>query len=387
MLSLLSGVRVLDISRLIPGAYATSKLADLGADVIKIEQPPNGDYIRIIPPLFEGLSLLHIALNRNKRSIVVGLDTHEGRDTFRRLVGTADIFVEGSRPGAMKLIGADYDSLRAIKPDIIYCSVSGYGQTGPYADLPSHGANLEGAAGLVNIEPRPDGTSEVPNLRVFMASQSGGVHAALAIVAALHKRQMTGEGSYLDVGCWDGAISWHYGNLTCLANTGELLPGSSGVGPKYGCYQASDGGWVFVALVEPKFWVKFCKAVDRPDLAKRVNAAVPADRGENDPRLIQDIADLIKTRPVDEWVQIAVREQLPLAPVLRPRDLLTNEHARVRESFVSSPHSETGSEVKVLNIPIKVQDEKFEVVRPAPKYGEHTEEIRAELKQASGVEE
>jgi len=373
MYTLLNGVRVLDFTRLIPGAYATAKLADLGADVIKVEQPPQGDYMRMLPPLMDGLSVLYLVLNRNKRSVLIDLSSEEGRLQFEKLVKTADVFIEGGRPGAAARSGADYESLKKIKADIIYCSISGYGQNGPYSDLPSHGANMDAAAGHVDIQPREDGTADIPNIRVFMASQSGGTHAALAIAAALHKRQTTGDGCYLDVGCWDGAVSWLYGNLTSMLNTGEAFPGSEGMGPKYGAYQTSDSRWMMIALIEPKFWTRFAEASGRPDLASHVDADSKADFGDENLREL--ISEHIGTRTQNEWVEFAVKEQLPMSPVLSPQDLLDNDHVRARELFTETPHPRSESKVTVVALPIKVGGELFEVLRPAPELGQHTEEI------------
>lgn len=386
MYSLLEGVRVLDISRLIPGAYATAKLADLGADVIKIEQAPKGDYMRSQPPQVGEVSVLYLALNRNKRSFLVDLDKPEERATFEDLVRTADVFIEGARPGAMALIGCDYDSIRKLKPDIVYCSLSGYGQTGPYRELPSHGANLEASAGFVGIEELPDGTSEAPNLRVFMASQSGGVHAALAIVAALENRRRTGDGAYLDVCGWDGAVAWMYGNLTCLANTGDLFPGSEGMGARYGAYRAKDGKWVMFAAIEPKFWLKFCKAVGRPELASQVDLSKDTDFGSDDQdALRRQLADVIAERTQAEWVDFAIEQQLPLAPVLTPQDLIDNPHMQDRKMLVKTAHPTTDDEVTLVALPIKVGGQEFEVRRPAPVLGQHNDEILGELSESRAV--
>ncbi len=379
MIKLLSDIRVLDASRLIPGAYATSKLADMGADVIKIEQPPMGDYLRAIEPLMDDLGLYYMALNRNKRSILLDPRTDEGHEQFQKLVKTADVFIEGSRPGAMAKIGADYETLRAIKPDIIYCSLSAFGQSGPYSGLPAHGANLEGASGVLAPEIHEDGSATIPSVNMFMASQSGGTHAALAIVAALHQRDVTGEGSYLDVACWEGAVSWQYGNLAVIANLGVARRGTADAGPRYRCYQTSDGGWTFIGLVEPKFWKSFCDAVARPDLKERFDYTRATDFGLTDATLSQDLADLFLTRSTSDWTALAVEHQLPMAPIIRPEDLLTNEHAIARQMFAMYPHPKTGTPVKVLRIPLTVEGQSFEITRPAPQLGEHTKEILAEL--------
>ncbi|MCA1844013.1 MAG: CoA transferase, partial [Actinobacteria bacterium] len=187
MIPLLEGVRVLDLCRL--ATAATTKLADLGAEVIKIEEPPHGDYLRGLPPVLPeyGVGLFYLMLNRNKKSLGLNLKADEGRRIFFELLGGADVVVEVSKPGAFARLGLDADSLRAVKPDLIYCSVTGYGQTGPYRDLPSHGMNIDAAAGLLQIERNSDGRPEI-TLGSAVGLEMGGVHAALAVVAALHRR-------------------------------------------------------------------------------------------------------------------------------------------------------------------------------------------------------
>jgi formyl-CoA transferase len=378
VISLLSGVRVVDVSRLIPGAYATAKLADLGADVIKVEQPPRGDYLRDQDPRHDGVGLLYKVLNRGKRSIALDLGTDDGREAFEALVATADFFVENGRPGAAALTNTDYDSIRRIKPDIIYASVSGFGQTGPYRMLPSHGANMEALAGLVEIQEREDGTAAPPNIQIFMSSQAGGLHAALGMVAALEKRRRTGEGSYLDVACWEAGVSWQYGNLTHLANLGVRFAGSEGLGARYGCYRTKDERWVFFAAIEPKFWARFCAAIDRPDLAAQVDPDIPIDFGPDDPELRAGLAEALHSRTQAEWVEIAVEHQLPITPVLSAEELQDDPHVKEREVFVTVDGN--GREPLVaMAIPIKVAGETFEIPRPDPVMGEHTDEVLAEL--------
>ncbi len=380
MYSLLQGVRVVDVSRLIPGAYATAKLADLGADVIKVELPPRGDYMRSQPPQKDGLSILYQALNRNKRSIELDLASSRGRAGFEKLIRTTDIFVEGALPGGMARLGADSLSISLLKPDIIYCSITGYGQTGPYRMLPSHGANLEASAGLVLIEERSDGTAEPTNIRIFNSSQSGAMHAALAVVAALERRRRTGQGALLDIAGWDGAISWQYADLTCRANLGIPFPGSEGFGARYGAYRAKDGRWVMFAAIEPKLWIRFCGVVRRPDLAGWVDQSADTDYGSlSEGELRAELAQLIASRTQKEWTELAVQHQLPLAPVIHPQELLDDKNLTAREMLVETVHPLTGGAIRLIAIPIKVDGESFEIIRPAPLYGQHTDEILDDL--------
>jgi formyl-CoA transferase len=379
VLSLLEGVRVVDITRLVPGAYASAKLADLGADVIKVEVPPRGDYMREMPPLHDGLSVLNEVLNRNKRSIELDLRGDGGRAAFHSLVRTADVLLEGGRPGAAAALGADHDALAAIKPDLVYCSLSGYGQTGPYRDLPSHGANLDAAAGAATIEVGPDGTADFPNLRVFVASQAGAMHAALAIVAALVRRDRTGEGAYLDVCMFDAAVSWQYGNLACLANTGELFPGSDGLGARYGCYRSADDRLVFLAAMEPKFWQLVCETAGHPELVGRVDESQAVDFGAGDDELRPLVVAMMRERTQAEWVELARAHGLPVSPVNLVEDLFDDPHVQARELMVTTPPSSPGPEVRMVALPVRVGDERFEVARRAPARGEHTAEILREL--------
>jgi len=375
VLSLLEGVRVLDLSRLVPGAYATSKLADLGADVIKVEVPPRGDYMRDIPPMHDGYSVLYEALNRNKRSVLIDPRTDAGREALDALVRTADVVLETGRPGGADAIGTDYERLRTVKPDLVYCSLSGYGQTGPYRDLPSHGANLEAAAGAAAMVVRDDGTADFPNIRTFVASQAGALHAALSIAAALLRRDRTGEGCFLDVCGFDAAVSWQYGNLACLANTGEVFPGSEGMGPRYGCYRTADDRWVFLAAMEPKYWRMVCEAGGRPDLGDRVDDALSLDWGDDDLR--PEIAAMIAGRTQAEWVALAIERELPVSPVNVVEDLLDDPHLQARDLMASAP-TDTGV-VHMTAFPVRADDERFEVQRRAPSLGQHTDEVLGAL--------
>jgi crotonobetainyl-CoA:carnitine CoA-transferase CaiB-like acyl-CoA transferase len=343
--------------------------------VIKVELPPNGDYMRDMPPMHDGFSVLFEVLNRNKRSIKLDPRTDRGRAVLHALVRSADVVLEGGRPGAMASLGADYESLRTIKPDLVYCSLTGYGQSGPYRDLPSHGANLDAAAGAAPIEIRDDGTADFPNIRVFVASQAGALHAALSISAALVRRERTGSGCFLDVCGFDAAVSWQYGNLACLANTGEIFPGSEGLGPRYGCYPTADHRLVFLAAMEPKFWRLVCEAAGHPELADRVDDSQPLDWGVDDDGLRPLIATMMAERPQSEWVALAIEQGLPVSPVNLVEDLPDDPHVRARELFSSTPDAA----VQMVAFPVKTDAGAFEVQRRAPSFGEHTDELLEEL--------
>jgi crotonobetainyl-CoA:carnitine CoA-transferase CaiB-like acyl-CoA transferase len=329
--------------------------------------------MREMPPLRDGTSVLFESLNRNKRSVHVDPRTEQGRHFLHDLVRSADVVLEGGRPGAMESLGADYESLRAVKPDLVYCSLSGYGQRGPYRDLPSHGANLDAAAGVAPITVRSDGTADVGNIRIFVASQAGALHAALSIAAALVRRASTGLGCYLDVSGFDAAVSWQYGNLTCLTNTGEIFAGSEGMGPRYGCYRTADDRWVFLAAMEPKFWRLVCEAAGHPELSEGVDDDQALEWGTEDER--PRIATMMVEHSQSAWVYLATRLGLPVSPVNLVDDLPDDPHLESHELIVCAP--DTG--VHMVAFPVRTDDEAFEVRRRAPRFGEHTAEILDEL--------
>jgi crotonobetainyl-CoA:carnitine CoA-transferase CaiB-like acyl-CoA transferase len=378
MIDLLKGVRVLDLSRLLPGAYATSRLADFGADVVKVEQPPHGDYLRSMPPLKDGVGVLYMEHNRNKRSIELNLSTSDGYATFRRLVQWADVVVDGARPGALQRVRADYDSVARMKPATVYCAVSGFGQDGPYAALPAHGGQLEASVGLVDVgEDGPSTHSKGP--RIFHSIQSAGAHAALAILAGLVRRDRTGEGCFLDVSCWDCGVAWGHASLATIANTGEDFLGPEPFGARSSCYKTSDGRWVTVGFIEPQFWEKFCIAVERNDLANASDPQMPAVWDQGEEGLRAQLEGIFSSRSQSSWVRLAAELSLPIAPVLTPRELLNNEHARARKIFAPSKHPDTGETVTIIAPPVKVSGSDFEVQLPSPRRGQHTQQIIAEL--------
>jgi alpha-methylacyl-CoA racemase len=386
MLSLLEGIRILDLTKL-DAALATCRLADLGADVIKIEEPPHGDYYREQPPLVvrAGMGVGYVMLNRNKRSVGLDLKSAAGREIFYQLLETADAVVEVSRPGKFRRRGLDYDTLKHMKRDIVYCSVSGYGQTGAYRDLPSHGMNVDAGAGLLRIERGPGGRPEItPSGATGLAIELGGLHAALAVAAALVRRARTGEGEYLDVSCWDAGIASNSANRRFVAalNLGspELAPGGAGqgLGARYNVYGTKDDRVIFLGALEKRFWEPFCAAVGRPEWADRGVWDNHMDFGDDDPTLRDDVEAVMRTRTADDWMRIFNEFGVPASPVLTPDDLEHNPHTVDRRLVVGSDDP-AGDGVKWVAPPVAVPGEPFSVRFPAPELGEHTEEILEEL--------
>ncbi|HYH49327.1 MAG TPA: CaiB/BaiF CoA-transferase family protein [Acidimicrobiia bacterium] len=381
MLKLLDGFRVLDLCRLAAGA--PTKLADLGAEVIKVEEPPYGDYLRGLPPIMpdSGVALFYEMINRNKKSLGLNLKADEGRRIFFELLQTADAVVEISKPGTFERLGLDYESLRPHKPDLVYCSITGYGQTGPYRALPSHGMNIDATAGLLEIDHRP---GQRPEIRVGSAQglEVGSAHAALGIVAGLLQRSRTGEGCYIDAACWESAVSVNRHaapaiNLPALNMRFEdpLRPG--GIGPKYNVYGTKDDKVVLICPIEKKFWAKFCAVVGHEEWIDRGHYGdLPMDYGESDPILRDDIEAVMRTRTRDEWVATLLAADVPVSPVLTAGELVDDPHVAERGMVVPGG---AGDSRRYVRLPLLVDGRAAEVSLPAPALGSHTDEIMAGL--------
>src|SRR3989442_847077 len=277
----LDGITVLDFTRLLPGPFCTQLLCSIGADVIKLEHPKRGADMRSVPPIVHDVSYPFAMVNRGRRSFAVDLKPSEGQEILRKLVGRADVVIEQFRPGVMARLGADYDGLAMWNPKLIYCSFSGYGQNGPYKDLPGHDINFEALAGLLSVtrsldERRP----AIPGVPI--ADLAGGFNAALAILASLRTRDRTGRGEFIDVSIYDTAVTLLVLGLARYLATGEEpMPGETlltGSFPFYSLYETKDGQWLSVATVEPKFWERMCELIGAPELSGK-QFAEPADRG------------------------------------------------------------------------------------------------------------
>ncbi len=274
----LTGIRVLDLTRLLPGAYCTLLLADMGADVIKVEEPETGDYMRWTPPLVDGQSALFNAINRNKRSVTLNLRTDAGRELLLRLAEGADVLVEGNRPGVMERLGVGWEVLHARNPRVIMCSITGYGQDGPFASRAGHDLNYMATAGGLGLNGEGEGPP-IP-LAVQVADiGGGGLQPAVAILGALMGVQRGGEGRWIDASMTDGAVTW-LAMAFAARDAGEsVLRGDQRLAGRYACYRVyacKNGGYFSVAALEPKFWSALCNALERPDLVELQYSEDPA---------------------------------------------------------------------------------------------------------------
>lgn len=324
----LAGIRILDLSRLLPGPYATQWLADLGAEVIKVERPPEGDATRWMPPFmaldaerFEGA--IFWRNNRGKQSVVLDFFDARGRAILLRLCEQADALVESFRPGVMAQRGLDYESVRARNPRLIYCSLSGYGQSGPYRDRAGHDLNYLALAGILKLN---GASATAPVLApVQIADLAGGMSAALQISAALVERERTGVGKFLDVALFDAAVDWMQTVLgACFRAENEnptrgAMP-LTGAYPCYNLYETADGEYMALGALEPKFWRAFCDGIARADLLER----------QFDADCIAVCAEIFKTRARAEWIVFAAQTDCCLEPLLAVSETLTHPQVMAR---------------------------------------------------------
>jgi crotonobetainyl-CoA:carnitine CoA-transferase CaiB-like acyl-CoA transferase len=330
----LDGVRILDLSRLLPGPYATQLLADLGADVIKVEDTGMGDYARDLPPLTDrGVGRIFDAVNRGKRSVAIDLKADRGKEAFYHLVAEADVVFEQFRPSVAERLGVEYETLVEYNADLVYCSLSGYGQTGPYADRVGHDLNYVGVAGLLDMtRESPDEAPRIPGYPI--ADMAGGLFAAFAVVGALASRALGNtEGEYVDVAMTDVVVSLSQAVTADAIADESPRPGETaltGRDPWYDVYETGDGRYLTLAALEPKFWQTFCEAIDREDLVDAHLTQDPAERQA----LRDELTTLFAQRPRAEWLDELADLETMLGPVHTPLELLSDPQIEARDLLV-----------------------------------------------------
>ena len=365
----LAGVRILDLTRLLPGSYGSSLLADLGADVIKVEQPGIGDYMRWILPLLDDESAYTWVLDRNKRSIALDLKQPAAKEALLRLVESADVFFESFRPGVAERLGLGYETLKAINPRLVYCSLSGYGQDGPLRLEVGHDLNYVGRAGLLSYMGSEDGRPALPSLQIADVA-AGSLYTVAGILAALVRARTTGEGDYVDVAMTDGSFTLQTISLGGFWATGEVpAPRSSilnGRMPNYNIYECADGKWLTIGAIEEKFWDELCDAVGRPDLVptREDEAAIPLWR------------ELFRARTRDEWVALFAGRDVCAGPVNDLAEACADPQLGGRGLVVEQEHPTLGP-LRQLGNPIRLREHPATIRTPFPRIGEHTRELLA----------
>jgi crotonobetainyl-CoA:carnitine CoA-transferase CaiB-like acyl-CoA transferase len=375
----LSGIRVLDLSRVLTGPFCSLSLGDLGAEVLKVEEPGSGDQTRTVPPFVAGESHYYMAINRNKKSIVVDLKSDEGREIILGLAAKSDIVVENFRPGVMERLGLGYERLQEQKPDLIVCSISGFGQNGPMADMPSFDLVTQALSGIMSINGEADGPPT--KLGVPMGDVGGGMWAAIAVLAALQHRTQTGKGLRVDLSLLDGLI----GLLGYLAemylvtgeNPGRVGSGHHSIVP-YGRYPVKDGHIVLALHVGP-FWRKFCEAVGRADLIDNPKFRTTADRQNNRRELEAIVIEILAQKTAVEWHDFLRAADIPNAPVYDVGEALSQPAVVARGLIKDTVHPKAGK-VRVVGSPIQYSDAfEDQAYAPAATLGEHTKAVLGEL--------
>jgi crotonobetainyl-CoA:carnitine CoA-transferase CaiB-like acyl-CoA transferase len=372
----LSGIRVLDLTRLLPGPVCTLHLADLGADVIKIEDTGAGDYARTLGAAPGKAAPVFAAINRNKRALRLDLKQSEGVDIFLTLVRNADAVVEGFRPGVVDRLGIGYADCCAINPRIVYCAISGYGQTGPYRDLAGHDVNYCGYAGLVDQIGVVNADPAIPNLQIADIL-GGAVVPAMGILAALLDAQRSGKGRHVDVAMTEGVLVHNLQALAAVAATGKTHPRGadflSGREPCYSVYRTADGRYMAVGALEWKFWERVCDVLERPDLkdchwGKRTR---DAKWGKD------QTAAVFASKPQAYWIDKFAAADCCVTPVLALEESIADPQIVARGMV-----SRAGGTLQ-FTPPLKMSEYEFSVERPAPDAGQHTEEILRDAGYAS----
>ncbi|HEY8002426.1 MAG TPA: CaiB/BaiF CoA-transferase family protein [Solirubrobacterales bacterium] len=376
----LSDVRVLDLTRLLPGGFCSQLLGDFGADVVKVEDTGMGDYVRWAPPYYgdeehQALgtrSALYLSLNRNKRSIRLDLKSDAGRETLLRLAGDFDIVLEGFRPGVLERLGVGYERMREANPALVYCAITGYGQTGPNVQRAGHDMNYLGLVGLLGLTGEPD-RRPIQSAGQIADLGGGALMAAFGIMAALHEARRSGQGQLVDVSMADGALSWLAMVAGAYLCDGE--PPGRGDGQLTGrfvCYlpyEAADG-YVTMGALEPQFWAHFCAGVDREDLVSKQFA-------RNGSEEWAEIAEIFRSKTRAEWKAFNDSHDAMIEPVLGVDEALESELVRAREMVVEWEQPAIGP-VRQLGVPVKLSRTPGTVHAPAPALGEHTREVLAE---------
>ena len=375
----LSGLKVLDLTRLLPGGYCSLLLADFGADVVKVEDTGMGDYIRWSPPFYEGVeqsarSAMFLALNRGKRSLRVDLKNERGKEVLRRLARDADVLLESFRPGVLDRLGVGYERLRAENPGLVYCAITGFGQDGPARDRSGHDLNYLGLNGLLGLTGEPDGPP-VQSAGQIADIGGGALTAVIGVLVALRERERSGEGQFVDCSMFDGSLSW-----LALVAAEMLATGRTPVRGRghlaggiicYRPYRCADG-YVTLGALEPKFWAEFCRGVGRDDLL---------DHAFNPPgsEAHRALEQIFSERTRAQWQAFASEHDCCLEPVLGLDEALDSELVAAREMVVELPQPGTERPVRLLGAPFKLSRTPADPTRaPGPGLGGDTDEVLAE---------
>ncbi len=370
----LTGLRVLDLTRVLAGPYATMVLGDLGAEVIKLEQPGTGDESRNFGPFKNGFSLYFMSVNRGKQSLTLDLKAPQGKEIFLELVKQSDVLVENFRPGAMKKLGLDYETLKQSQPSLIYAACSGFGQTGPYAERGAYDMIIQGMGGIISITGEP----MRPPVRVgtSISDITAALFTAIGILSALRHRDRTGEGQLVDVAMLDSMVAILENAIVRHFATGEIPQPLGSQHPAITPFEAfeSADAYIIIAIGNDSLWEKFCQHVERLDLVSDERFATNASRTTNHDQLHPILAEIMRRRTTDQWIEGLDALGVPCGPINTIDKVVNHPQVLAREMIAKVSHDITGS-VEVPGVPIKLSKTPGQVTTPAPALGEHTAKI------------
>jgi len=376
----LEGIRVLDLTRALAGPFCTLMLGDNGADVIKIEIPGSGDDTRKWGPPFIGdESAYFLSINRNKRSLTLNLQDPKAQDVFMKLAKDSDVVVENFTPGVMERFGLGYEAVKAVNPNVVYCSISGFGQDGPYRSRPAYDQIMQGVGGLMSITGEPDG--EPQKIGIAVTDIGAGMWSAFAITTALHHRDKTGEGQYIDISMLDAQVAWLTYQAAFFFANDEPPKRMGAAHPTLVPYQAfmcSDGKYINVAVGSERIWERFCQGMGREDLKDHPDYSVNSVRVAHRGAIVSMLQEIFLTRPVSEWVEDLQAANVPCGPINDLADVFADPQVLARDMLQEMPHPTLGT-IKQTGLPIKFSRTPGGLDLHPPLLGEHNQEILSSL--------
>ena len=371
----LEGLSVLDCTQVMAGPFCTLLLADMGADVIKVENPAGGDDTRRMgPPLVEGWTAAFLAINRNKRSVALDLRSNEGNQVFMRLLETADVVVENFRPGTMERLGLGYHQLAQVRPALIYCSISGFGQTGPYRDRGGFDLVAQGMSGLMSVTGIPGGPPV--KVGVPITDLTAGMYGAYGILTAYIHRLRTGQGQLVDTSLMEAGLAYTFWESSVYFATGEV-PGPLGSAHRMNApYQAlkTHDGYITIGAATQSTWEALCRAIGREELLSDPRYATSNDRKNHESALAEDLERTFSQESTQHWTEILQAGKVPSGPIYDLRQVYADPQVRAREMFVEMDDPDLGA-IKNIGIPLKLSLTPGRIRRRAPGLGEHTREV------------
>lgn len=378
MASALQGIRVLDLTQIMAGPYCAVLLADLGADVIKIEKPQGGDDSRRLgPPFFDGESAAFIAMNRNKKSLALDIKQPAGKDILWRLIDTADVLIENFRPGTLARLGFGYDEVHKRRPSLVYCSISAFGQTGPLSTSGGFDLIAQAMSGVISVT----GTKETPvKVGVPISDLNAGLFASHAVLAALLYRARTGEGQHVETSLLEGALAytiWESNEYWATGKSPERLGTAHRLTAPYQLFETEDG-WIAIGAANQRNWERLCSALERPDLLNDLRFASNRERMAHLEALVDTLTQSFKAKTTESWLEILEAAGVPSGPMLDLEQVYEHPQVQAREMEVEVTHPVAGR-VRAIGMPVKYSATPGRIERSAPLLGEHTAEILTSL--------